>query len=166
MKHLKTIVLAITLFIGSISFINAQSKVAHINTQELIASMPEYKVAQAEIEKFGKSLQTDLENMTKEVQNKATQYDSEASTKTDEENAKRFEEMQTLRQNISSFRIDAQEKMRKKNADLGAPINEKAIAAIQKVARSQGFQYVMDSSTLILAEGKDLMADVKKELGI
>lgn len=67
MKHLKTTLLAIALFIGSISFINAQSKVAHINTQELIVAMPEYKLAQAEIEKFGKSLQADLESTTKEV---------------------------------------------------------------------------------------------------
>ena len=36
----------------------------------------------------------------------------------------------------------------------------------QKVGRAQGYQYVMDSSTLLLAEGKDLLVDVKKELGI
>ena len=45
---------------------------------------------------------------------------------------------------------------------------EKARAAIQKVAREQGFEYVIDATpggALILSDGKDLMADVKKELG-
>jgi outer membrane protein len=48
------------------------------------------------------------------------------------------------------------------------PITDKAKAAIQKVARAQGFEYVLDSTVgggVILADGKDLMADVKKELG-
>jgi len=166
MKHLKTTLLAITLFIGSMSFISAQDKVAHINTQELVAAMPEAKAAQAEIEKFGKSLQADLENTTKEMQAKATQYDSEASTKTDEENNKRIQEIQTMRQGIESFRLDAQQQMQKKQADLLAPIQQKALAAIEKVATAQGILYVIDRSTLIVAKGKDLMADVKKELGI
>ena len=48
------------------------------------------------------------------------------------------------------------------------PLIEKARAAIQKVAREQGFEYVIDATqggALILSDGKDLMADVKKELG-
>ena len=51
------------------------------------------------------------------------------------------------------------------------PYNEALIktVAIQKVARAKGFKYVLDSTTgtgLILADGYDLMADVKKDLGI
>ena len=36
MKHFKTLLFAAVLIIGSTSFMNAQSKVAHINTQDLI----------------------------------------------------------------------------------------------------------------------------------
>ena len=42
---------------------------------------------------------------------------------------------------------------------------EKAQAAIQKIARAKGIQYVLDSTVgggVILADGPDLMADVKK----
>ena len=48
------------------------------------------------------------------------------------------------------------------------PISEKAQAAIIKVANAQGFDYVLDSTQgqgVILANGKDLMGDVKSELG-
>ena len=41
-------------------------------------------------------------------------------------------------------------------------------AAIKKVAKAQGFQYVLDStigSGVLVADGTDLLADVKKELG-
>ena len=52
--------------------------------------------------------------------------------------------------------------------DLLRPLIEKARAAIQKVAKAQGFDYVIDATpggALILFEGKDLMAEVKTELG-
>ncbi len=168
MKHLKTLVLAIALIVGSTSFMNAQSKVAHINTQELVAAMPEYKAAQAEIEKLAKTYDTELQTMGTEYQNKIKQYDAEASSQTKEENQKRMQEVATMEQSIRQFQGQAQQDMQKKEFDLLKPITEKAREAIQKVARAQGFQYVLDSSQgqgVILAEGKDLMADVKKELG-
>ena len=52
MKHFKTLLFAAVLIIGSTSFMNAQSKVAHINTQDLIEAMPEMKSAKAELEKL------------------------------------------------------------------------------------------------------------------
>jgi outer membrane protein len=48
------------------------------------------------------------------------------------------------------------------------PITEKAQAAISKVADAMGFDYVLDSTQgqgVIIANGADLMIEVKKELG-
>ena len=45
---------------------------------------------------------------------------------------------------------------------------EKAQKAIQKVAKAKGVNYVLDATTgsgVLFAEGIDLLADVKKELG-
>lgn len=168
MKHLKTLVLAIALLVGSTSFMNAQSKVAHINTQELVAAMPETKAAQAELEKLGKTYEVQIQDMGKEYEKKVKQYDAEASTKTQEENQARIQEVAAMEQNIRQFQAQAQQEMQKKEMDLLRPITEKAKAAILKVARAQGFHYVLDSTQgqgVLLADGKDLMADVKKELG-
>lgn len=168
MKHLKTLVLAAALLIGSTSFMNAQSKVAHINTQELVASMPATKVAQAEIEKLSKTYQGELQTMQSELETKIKQYDAEAKTQTDETNSRRVQEVQGMRQSIQQYGGQAQQDMQKKEFDLLKPITEKAKAAIQKVARAQGFTYVLDSTQgqgVILADGKDLLADVKIELG-
>jgi hypothetical protein len=93
-------------------------------------------------------------------------YEVEAESKTAEVNAKRAEEVQGMQANINAYRQGAMEDLQKKQEDLIAPILEKARTAIQKVGRSQGYQYVLDSSSLLLAEGKDLLVDVKKELGI
>lgn len=39
MKHLKKIAVALVLFVAASSFVNAQSKVAHIDVQKLLADM-------------------------------------------------------------------------------------------------------------------------------
>lgn len=169
MKHLKLVIVTLAIFAGATSFVNAQSKIAHIDTQALVEAMPEMKAAQSELDKIQKTYDTEIKAMAKELETKMKQYDQEAASKTDEENQKRFEEVQGMQNNIQAYRQQALQDLQKKERDILKPVLEKARAAIQKVARAQGFQYVMDSTTgsgLILADGKDLMADVKKEMGI
>ena len=169
MKQFKTLLFAAALFIGATSFTQAQSKIAHINTQDLIQAMPEMATAQAEMEKLGKTYEADIKAMATEYQNKMKQYEAEAATKTDEENQKRLVEVQTMQQNIQQYQGEAQQQMQKKEVDLLKPITEKAKAAILKVARAQGFEYVLDSTQgggVIMADGNNLLDAVKKEMGI
>lgn len=168
MKQLKTLLLATALCIGTVSFTNAQSKIAHINTQELITAMPEMKEAQKQLETASKAYQTDIQSSVTEFQTLLKQYEAEASTKSEEENAKRGQEIQEKQQRIQQFQSDAQKDIQKKEMDLLQPITEKAKAAILKVGRAQGFDYILDASqgVTILADGKNLLDDVKKELGI
>jgi outer membrane protein len=106
--------------------------------------------------------------MATELQNKITQYDAESSTKTDEENGKRLQEVQSMEQSIRQYQAQAQQDLQKKELDLLRPITEKAKNAILKVGNAQGFDYVLDSSQgqgVIMANGKDLLTDVRTELG-
>ncbi len=168
MKKIKLFITALVLFMGATSFMSAQ-EVAHINSQELIAAMPEMKAAQSQLQKVQKTYDTEIKNMMKEFEAKYKQYEAESTGKSDEENAKRAQEIQTMQNNIGAYRDQAVKDLQKKEADLLQPILDKAKAAIQKVARAQGFKYVLDSgqgSGVIMAEGKDLLNDVKKDLGI
>ena len=168
MKKMKTLLVALAIFAGATNFVNAQSKIAHINAQELIEAMPEFKAAQTSLDKVQKTYDTEIKSMLKELDSKAKLYDSEADSKTDEENQKRVLEIQGMQDNVQAYRQQALQDLEKKKGDVFKPILEKAQNAIQKVGRAQGFQYVLDSTTgsgIILADGKDLMADVKKELG-
>lgn len=168
MKQFKTLLFAAILFIGATGFTMAQSKIAHINTSELIEAMPQMKTAKTELDKLSKTYEAEIQTMATEYQNKIKQYQAEVDTKTEEENRKRAEEVQTIEQSIRQYQATAQEDLQKKEGELMKPLFEKAKAAIQKVAKAQGFQYVLDStqgSGVLLADGKDLLVDVKKELG-
>ena len=146
MKHLKSILLATTLFVATSFTAQAQTKVAHINTQELVEAMPEMKSAKAELEKLAKTYETDIQAMATELQNKIKQYDGESATKTDEENGKRLQEVQGMEQGIRQYQTQAQQDLQKKEFDLLKPITEKAKNAILKVGKAKGFDYVLDAS--------------------
>lgn len=45
------------LFVAATSFVNAQSKVAHIDVTKLLADMPEMKAAEAELKKLSETYQ-------------------------------------------------------------------------------------------------------------
>ncbi|GLU42621.1 OmpH family outer membrane protein [Allomuricauda sp. NBRC 101325] len=168
MKNVKRIAVALVLFVAATGFVNAQSKVAHINVQQLLTDMPEMKSAQAELKKLQETYRADIQSSMTELQNKYTQYQNEATSKTREENEQRAVELQGFEKNIQEAEQAAMQEMQKKQQELFAPISDKAKAAIEKVAAAQGYDYVIDASpglSLIVSNGPDLLAAVKKELG-
>ena len=166
MKQLKNLAIAIVLFIGT--QVSAQSKVAHVDLQALITSMPEMKTAQDQMKKIQDTYDKDYKNMVTEYQTKLQKYEQESATAGDALNETRTKEMQDMGNRIQQFQQTAQKELGQKEMDLIKPIMEKAQKAIQKVAKAKGVNYVLDATTgsgVLFAEGIDLLADVKKELG-
>ncbi len=169
MKQFRTLFIAVALMIGATAFTNAQSKVAHIASQELVETMPAYKEAMGQLEKLQKTYDAEIRDMMTEAQKTMQRYESEAATKTEEENSKRAQELQGTQRRIQEHGQKAQQDLQKKELDLLKPVYEKARVAIQKVARAKGYDYVLDSSNgagVIMADGFNLMPDVKKDLGM
>ncbi len=55
MKKINVLLLTIMLAVGAQSMVQAQSKVAHINTTDLVSVMPEMKAAEGQLEKLQKT---------------------------------------------------------------------------------------------------------------
>ena len=168
MKQFRSLLIAAALFMGASQTISAQAKVAHINVQELMSNMPDMKAANTQLEKIGKTYDGEYRTMVTEYQAKLKKYDEEAATVGDAVNQTRQKEVQDMGERIQQYQQNAQKELQQKQEDILKPILEKSRLAIQKVAKGKGFQYVLDSSTgsgVLLADGPDLLADVKKELG-
>ena len=163
----KYLITTVCIVIFSFS-LQAQSKLTHIDFQKLVSEMPEVISAQEEIQKLEKDYTNEIESSLKELQTKMQNYSADAVNQTDLTNQKRQQELQGMEQNIQQFRQTALQDVQQKQADLLRPLIEKARAAVEKVATTQGFDYVLDSSqgsSVLMSKGKDLMADVKTELG-
>ena len=166
MKQLKSLVIAVVLFIGAQA--SAQTKVAHIDVQALMTSMPDMKTAQEQLKKIQETYDTYYKNIVAEYQTKLQKYEQKAPTAGDALNETRSKEMQDMGARIQQFQQTAQKELGQKEMDLYKPIMEKAQNAIKKVAKEKGFNYVLDATTgsgLLVADGVDILADVKKSLG-
>lgn len=149
---------------------NAQ-KFGYINSQELIAQLPEVKEANAGIETLKTMLQKKGQEMIQSLQGKyqtlqKQQAEGTLSPKQIETEAARLKEEETK---IAKFEQDSQEKIFKKSEELLTPIQEKINNAIKEVAADQGYTYIFDASqgmVLYADPGTDVSGLVKAKLGI
>lgn len=165
MKRLKSLLIATILFLGASNSIQAQAKMAHVDVNELISKMPAMLDAQKQLEKLSGTYDAEYKTMVEEYQNKLKKYDQEASTVTDAINQSRQTEVQDLTKRITDYRDNAQKELQKKESDMVKPLMDKIKASISKIGKAKGYQYVMNIADLLLADGPDLTADVKKDLG-
>lgn len=164
MKQLQKLFIASILFFG-VQQASAQAKTAHVDVREIMSKMPQMVEAQKQLETLGKTYDTEFDSMVAEYRSKLEKYEAEAQDKSAKENEARAIELQDMEKRIQDYRQTAQKELEKKREDLLSPIMEKAKLAIEKVGKAKGYQYVFDGSTLLLSDGPDLTADVKKELG-
>ena len=165
MKQIKTLLIAAIFMLGANQTISAQAKTAHVDVSEIMAKMPAMLDAQKQLEKLSGTYDTDYKKMVEEYQAKLKKYEAESATVTDAINGDRSKEVQDMQKRIVDFRDNAQKELQQKESDIVKPLMEKVRASIQKVGKAKGFQYVLDGSTLLLADGPNLTADVKKDLG-
>lgn len=168
MKKVRSILIAALLFTAINQKIVAQTKVAHIDVRELMTEMPEMKAANIQLEKLSKANDSQYTKMVEDFKTKAKKYDTEAPTTTNAIKNTRTTEMLELREKIELYRETSHKEFETKQEETFKPIVEKARKAIQKVGKAKGYQYVLDSTEgtdLFLADGPDILIDVKKELG-
>ncbi|HPW97968.1 MAG TPA: OmpH family outer membrane protein [Flavobacterium sp.] len=165
MKRLKSLLIAGVLFFGTMQTINAQAKTAHVDVNEIISKMPAMLDSQKQLEKLSATYDAEYKTMAEEYQAKIKKYDQEASTVTDAVNQTRQQEVQDLVKRITDYRDNAQKELQKKESDLVKPLMDKIRASIAKVGKAKGYQYVLNAADLLLTDGPDLTADVKKDLG-
>jgi outer membrane protein len=165
MNTIKKILFALVLTF-TVGMAQAQTKVAHIDTEALVQSMPETKTLETKLQALTEKYNADIKKKEDELKAKFERYNGEFESQTEEENQKRTAEVQQDAQVIEQLKAEAYKDLQKQEQDGLQPILEKAQKAINEVAAEQGIQYVLNVQSLIVANGKDLLADVKAKLGI
>jgi outer membrane protein len=145
-------------------------KFGHINTEDILTSMPERDSAAVQMEKFGKELQDQLEGMNVERNKKIEIYTKEQKTSAELVNKSREEEISQLNQRIQQFQQSAQDEYQQKQVQLMQPIMEKMQKAISDVGKENGFIYIFTKNDQIIpfisADSQDVTLLVKQKLGI
>jgi outer membrane protein len=148
---------------------SAQSKVAHINSQQLVEAMPDAKVAQTKIQQFADTLDKDFSQMKEELQAQAKDLETKRPTMSPNLIEVKTKQLQDMNQNIQLFQQSAQQQIEQKQAEVMKPVIDKAKKAIEDVAKEKGYTYVIDTYQgllLVMPTGDDIMPLVKAKLGI
>lgn len=148
----------------------AQSfKTGHINRDDIIMAMPDYDTAMKAYNAYGQELTNALELMQVEYNNKLDQYVKDSKTLTELVKTNKEQELADMQTRIANFQQQAQVQLQDKQVALLNPIIEKVTAAINDVAKAQGFVYVYDVRTLIYfdaTKSTDVAPLVKAKLGL
>lgn len=143
-------------------------KFGHINSQEIMAQMPEFIKARGDIEAQAKQYENDLKSMQDELTRKSDEYEKGKSTMNATAQQQKEQELQQLYQKIQQAYQDNQQALAQKQQELMQPITTKLVNAIKAVGDKGGYVYIMDLSAGIpyisTTLSKDVTAEVKAQL--
>jgi len=167
MKRL-ILILTIAVISGNMAY---SQKIGHINSNDLLVSMPERASIETEIQNHAKQLETQLLSMQRELETKYQDFQANESLMTEAIREDRIKELTSLEQRLNEFQERAQSDLQKKEQELTEPLITKAKDAINKVAKENGYTYIIDAGFGILlyideTTAEDIMPLVKKELGL
>lgn len=168
MKYILRIT-ALCLVLSAIGFTAQAQKFGYVNSNAILAELPEVKQANANIEALQKQLekkyQQDVQSLQQVYQTIQKQVAEGAlSPKQQEEEAAKLEQKQ---EELRKFEAESQQKLAAKQQELIQPILDKVNKAIQDVAKENGFQFIFAEEVLLYRdESQDVSALVKAKLGI
>ena len=161
--------LGVALFVMS-GIANAQVKIAHVNTAEILDAMPDKAKAEKSLEKYYGELQSQLETMAKAYQTKMQDYEANQATMSNLVKQSKEKEIVDLQTRITQFQANAENEFENKRAELLKPILDKIQNAINAVGKEKGYTYMLDLATgaavYVGDNAVDATKDVKSKLGI
>ncbi len=134
-------------------------KFGHINVQKLISELPEKQAADRELQSEAQKLQSQLEAMSQELDQKYTNYMEQRDSMSELIRSTREKEIQDYDQRIQNFNQLAQQSLSKKEQELLKPVISKVENAIEAVGEEEGFIYIFDVSSQVILYNSDQSVD-------
>jgi len=152
------------LVLGFTSFAQSQLKIGYVDSEVIMTQFSESIKAQGDLEAYANKLTVKRDSMQLKLQQDYADYQKQMQNmredKKKETETKLIEMEQELRDFIQLNFGQGTGEIYKKQQELMKPIQEKIFAAIEKVAKSEGLQFVFDKSGDIVLLYADPAYDV------
>lgn len=164
MKKLSVLFAAVMMLVTA-GAVNAQ-KVASMDYEAVLAAMPETKKMTTDLDTFSKTKGDELQKQAEAFQKEVQQYQADGAKMTEAQRSAKEGELQKKQQNLQQLQQTAQNDLAQRRDAAVKPIIDKLNNAVAKVAKANGFDFIIDSTALIYKGGPDATPLVKKELGL
>jgi outer membrane protein len=148
MKKMKNVLFTI-LTIIFISMTAAAQKTGFVDTDYILSRIPEYKAAQAEIDKTSIDWQKEIELKYSEIDKLYKIYKAESVLLTDDMKKKRENEIinkEKEAKELQKSRFGVDGELFKKRMELVKPIQDKVFNAVKQVAEKSGLAFIFDKA--------------------
>ena len=170
---MKKLLFIALLIMGTVVGANSQQRYAVIDTKYILERIPAYKEADAKLKLVGEQWQKEIDDLQVQLDKMYKNYESEQFMLTEALKKKREDELfekENQVRDLQKKRFGYEGDLFKERQRLIKPVQDKVYDAIQKIATSRSYDFVLDKSegiTIIFADPKlDKSDDVLKELGI
>ncbi len=151
----------------------AQTKYAVINTKYILEKIPEYKEADKKLKALGDQWQSEIDAKQIALDKMYKNYEAEQFMLSEELKKKREDELFVREKELRDLqkkRFGYEGDLFKERQKLVKPIQDKVYNAVQKLAASYAYDFILDKSegiTIIFADPKlDKSDEVLRQLGI
>ncbi|MCR5192848.1 MAG: OmpH family outer membrane protein [Bacteroidales bacterium] len=148
-------------------------KYACVNTEYILAKVPDYSRAQSQLDKQAAAWQKELEAKFQEIDKLYKTFQQEAYLLPENLKHKREEELKAKENEVRELQMryfGAGGDLDKKRAELMKPIQDRVYSAIERVAREKSYAFILDkagSPTLLYVSDKyDVSDQVLEMMGI
>lgn len=168
MKKIVAVLAVVMALVLAVNAAKAQGKIGTISLAELIPTMPEYKKADTAMNEFNNALQQQYQDLVSEYQQQQALLSSKDTAKyTAAQLEIKRKDLGDLVQKLQGWQQQAQQMQQEKNQSLLAPIQKKAMDAINAVAKENGYAWVISKDQLLVSPpADDILPLVKKKLGL
>lgn len=167
MKQFFAFAVIATLMLSSATTVNAQAKIGYVSTQELISFMPETRKADSTLQALRAALIQNAQDKETKLNEAIEKFNKDSTKLSEAVKTVKRQELQKTYQELAGEEQRIQDQLQQEQQRLIAPIQKKAVDAIQGVAKEAGYGYIFERDVLIVAPpGDDLLPLVTKKLGI
>ena len=166
---LVTKVAMVLLFAAPTLAVAQTQKYGHVNSQELLAEMPQIIKIQDSVQRLIKQYDEASLELQNEYQKKAGQYQASAAGWPEAVRNNKEKEIRNLEQRLQEYQQEAQNDILATRDSLMKPVIQTVKDAIKGVAQEQKMSYVFDESTGVLLysdDTLDITGLVRKRLGL
>jgi len=159
----KTLSLVALLFVTNLAI--SQSKVAHVNSQSLLDTMPSRGLALKEIKEIEDEFKLELNGMYEEYEKTRAKLEAERATLSPTIIKSREANLMHLGQRIQEREQTIQSELQVRAQELNQPIFDRVKQAVDIVADRKKLNYVIDASNMLYSKGgMDITGEVVIEL--
>ena len=160
------------LFALGLSVSGWAQRLGYVDTQAILNAIPEYKQAQAEIERLSKRWEGEVASLFEDASALQAQLDAESVLLTPDMIAERTANIQNTRDTARARQMryfSSEGQLFQKREELVAPVQALVAGAIKEVARKKKLDFVFDKgssvSVVYANESNDITQDVLQQLG-